>query len=145
MRLSQIIVMFVAAAGLAGCGSLGGTNQSSWGNQFGNAVPVVSGEEASTAIAVLLNNDFGRALEPSDHKAVAQAQKRALRARGNGVAVAWQNEATGRSGQVRPGPVYSVNDTTCREVTHLMILNGSQLTARGTACREKNGTWKTLG
>ncbi len=144
MRIRLVLPMLLVAAGLAGCSSVSGSTQGGWDSGFGAGGSAVSEEEASTAIAVLLNNELGQSLDASDHRAVAEAQKRALRARGVGVSVAWQNEKTGRSGQVRPGPVYQVNDTTCREFTHLMVVDGSQLTARGTACEQGDGSWKTL-
>ncbi|GAA0784047.1 hypothetical protein GCM10009077_34700 [Roseibium denhamense] len=104
-----------------------------------------TGSEANTAISVLVNNEFGDALNPSDRRAAENAQNRALRARGVGVSVAWQNDRTGRSGQVRPGPVYRVNDTECREFTHQMVLQGRTLQARGTACEVARGKWEIIG
>ncbi|MBD8874876.1 RT0821/Lpp0805 family surface protein [Roseibium polysiphoniae] len=144
MRVRTLSCLILMTVGLGACSSAPGGTQGTWGSQFGASTSGVAEDEASTAIAVLVNNEFGQSLERSDYKAVAEAQKRALRARANGVAVSWQNEETGRSGQVRPGPVYQVNDTSCREFTHEMILNGAALTSRGTACRQEDGSWKTL-
>ncbi|WP_417667313.1 RT0821/Lpp0805 family surface protein [Roseibium sp.] len=144
MRIAELSFLVLLAAAVSGCSAVSGDSSGTWNNQFGASSGGIAEDEASTAIAVILDNDFGRALEPSDHRAVADAQKKALRARGVGASVAWQNEATGRSGQVRPGPVYQVNDTACREFTHLMTLEGQQLTSRGTACRQDDGSWKTL-
>ncbi|WP_417684615.1 RT0821/Lpp0805 family surface protein [Roseibium sp.] len=145
MRLAELTCLLVLGAALSGCSAVSGGTSGAWNNQFGASSGSVAEDEASTAIAVLLDNDFGQALEASDHRAVAEAQKRALRANGVGVAVAWQNEKTGRSGQVQPGPVYQVNDTACREFTHVMVLDGHSLSSRGTACRQDDGSWKTLG
>lgn len=144
MRIADLSCLFLLTVAAAGCSSVSGKTSDSWNIQFGASSGGIAEDEASNAIAVLLDNDFGRALEPSDHKAVADAQKRALRARGVGAAVAWQNRKTGRSGEVRPGPVYQVNDTACREFTHLMVVEGRQLSSRGTACRQEDGSWKTL-
>lgn len=141
MRFLPAAATVLMMSALAGCSSVSGDGQaSSWAGSSG-----VAEAEASTAISVLLNNEFGQALDVSDHKAVAEAQRQALRSPGVGSAVAWQNSATGRSGQVRPGPVYQVNDTTCREFTHEMNLSNRHLVARGTACRQDDGSWKTLG
>ena len=133
---------------LSGCSLTSGADQSgTWGSGsfFGDPNSNVTGSEANAAISVLVNNEFGDALEPSDRRAAEDAQIRALRARGIGVSVAWQNERTGRSGQVRPGPVYSVNDTSCREFTHEMVLQGRTLQARGTACETDRGNWQVIG
>ncbi|MCV0425360.1 MAG: hypothetical protein K5905_07795 [Roseibium sp.] len=147
MRLRTATCLVLVTA-LSGCSLTSGANQSgAWGagSFFGDPNSNVSGSEANTAISVLVNNEFGDALEPSDRKAAEDAQNRALRARGIGVSVAWQNERTGRSGQVRPGPVYSVNDTSCREFTHEMVLQGQTLQARGTACETERGNWQVIG
>ncbi len=132
--------------GLAGCNTTSGpTETGGWGSFFGDPSTNVSGSEANTAISVLVNNELGNALEPSDRKAAVDAQGRALRAKGLGVSVAWQNERTGRSGQVRPGPFYFVNETRCREFTHEMVSKGKTLQARGTACETGRGTWQVIG
>lgn len=131
---------------LAGCSmTSGNTGSGGWGSSFGDPSANVAGSEANTAISVLVNNEFGDALDPSDRRAAENAQTRALRARGVGGAVAWQNDRTGRSGQVRPGPVYTVNDTKCREFTHEMVLQGRTLQARGTACETGRGDWTVIG
>ena len=146
MHLRNTSVYVLLLAGLAACSSTPGTGSHDagfLGSSFG-APNSVGRNEASAAIALLQSNEFGQSLEASDRRAAAEAQRRALRANGVGVTVSWENDKTGRSGQVRPGPVYQVNDTSCREFTHEMILNGSAMTARGTACREEDGSWQTL-
>ncbi|MEJ8473974.1 RT0821/Lpp0805 family surface protein [Roseibium algae] len=144
MRIWIIPFVFFLMISLAGCNSMSGGSQGLWDSQYGASSSTVSESEASTAISVLVNNEFGQALDKSDHKAVADAQKQALRSKGVGASVSWQNEETGHSGRVRPGAIYQVNDTACREFTHEMVLNGAPLSARGTACRQENGSWKTL-
>jgi len=145
MRMRTAICLLTATI-TGGCSIGSGPNGfGGWGSSFGDPRGGVAGTEANAAISVLVNNEFGDALEPSDRKAAEAAQDRALRARGLGVSVAWQNERTGRSGQVRPGPIYSVNNTHCREFTHEMVVQGRVLQARGTACEADEGTWKVIG
>jgi surface antigen len=139
-------ICLVSAVILGGCSiSSGASGVGGWGSSFGDPQANVAGSEANKAISVFVNNEFGDALDPSDQKAAEKAQDRALRARGVGVSVSWQNDRTGRSGQVHPGPVYSVNETRCREFTHEMVLQGRVLQARGTACEVKQGKWKVIG
>lgn len=147
MRLRNSSFLVILLAGLAGCSATadtGTTGSGIWGSSFGAGTASIAKNEASAAIALLQDNEFGQSLEASDRNAAVEAQRRALRARGVGVAVAWENAKTGRSGQVRPGPIYQVNKMTCREFTHEMVINGSVVTARGTACKEPDGAWKTL-
>ncbi len=128
--------------GLTGCLSKSERPQVT-GNEYGASVSLKQ-EEASAAISALLDGDFGRALKPSDHKAVAEAQEQALRTRGTGVAIGWSNSRTGHRGEVRPGPVYQVNLTTCREVVHDMMSEDRRLTWRSTACLDEAGGWRIL-
>ncbi|MEP3049654.1 MAG: RT0821/Lpp0805 family surface protein [Roseibium sp.] len=145
MRLRNAICLLTAVL-LGGCSIASGQNGlGSWGSSFGDPAASAAESEANVAISVLVNNEFGDALDGSDRRAAEKAQNRALKARGVGVAVSWQNERTGRSGQVRPGPVYSVNETSCREFTHEMVLQGRTLQARGTACETSRGKWQVIG
>ncbi|WP_417680182.1 RT0821/Lpp0805 family surface protein [Roseibium sp.] len=146
MRLRNTSVLVLILAGLTACSSTPGTGSHDlgfWSSATGSP-GAVGRSEAGAAIALLQSNEFGQSLDASDRRAAAEAQRRALRANGVGVAVSWENDKTGRSGQVRPGPVYQVNDTSCREFTHEMTLNGAMMTARGTACQEDDGSWRTL-
>ncbi|MBN9669693.1 hypothetical protein JF539_05040 [Labrenzia aggregata] len=143
LRYTSSIALLVL---LTGCSLSSGTRDTSgWGSFFGDPSANGTGAEAKAAYSVLVNNELGNALEPSDRRAAENAQTRALRARGVGSSVAWQNEKTGRSGQVRPGPVYFVNETSCREFTHEMVLRGRTLRARGTACETERGDWQVIG
>lgn len=144
--LRRSATSLVFAMVLAGCSMTSGSNDAgSWGSFFGDPNGGSPGAQANAAFSVLVNNELGDALEPSDRRAAEKAQSNALRARGVGVAVAWQNDKTGRSGQVRPGPVYFVNETSCREFTHEMVLHGRTLQARGTACETDRGDWQVIG
>jgi len=142
-RTAPVILLLAA---LTGCSALSSTDRSGpgYGSSFGAQGVTLADEEASTAIAVLQDDELGSVLESSDRRAAAEAQKQALRSRGVGAAISWENSRTGRRGEVRPGPVYKVNDTACREFTHEMQVDGRVLRARGTACREDSGQWKTL-
>ncbi|MEM5585745.1 RT0821/Lpp0805 family surface protein [Roseibium sp. AS2] len=145
MRLRGATCLALAMV-LAGCSLTSGSKEpAGWGSFFGDPNANGTRSEANTAISVLVNNELGDALDPSDRRAAEEAQDRALRARGVGVSVAWQNDRTGRSGQVRPGPVYFVNDTSCREFTHEMVVNGRVLQARGAACESERGKWQVIG
>lgn len=147
--MHQIARTFVAAGlagGLAACSAVSGSSpESGWGSQFGASNSSVVEGEASTAISALVDNDFGLALDPDDRRAAAEAQKHAVRFGRTGVGVPWTNEKTGRKGEVVAGAKYQVNDRECREFVHTMEVRGTVLKSRGTACREDNGTWKTLG
>ncbi len=142
-RIGSIIVVAILAAGCASTSGTGG--QSNWDSSFGASNGGIADSEAGTAISVLVNGEFGDALQPSDRRAAEDAQERALRSRGVGAAIGWKNDRTGRKGQVLPGPIYYVNDTRCRDFTHELALEDRILRARGTACSGENGKWKIIG
>ena len=43
-----------------------------------------------------------------------------------------------------PGPSYEDNGRSCRSYTHTIYIDGRPQTARGTACRNPDGTWTPL-
>ena len=143
---ARVATLLMLLTGLAGCSSLTAAENSGgqYNSSFGAAGSALAGNEGKSAISNLLNKDFARGLESSDHRAIAEAQSQALRTDGVGAAIGWKNEKTGRSGTVRPGPVYHVNDTTCREFVHEMALGGQTVKSRGTAYQSENGNWQTV-
>jgi surface antigen len=58
--------------------------------------------------------------------------------------VAWRNPDSGRYGSVVPGPAYQSNGMNCRQFTHTIYIDGRPQTARGTACRNPDGTWQPV-
>ena len=56
----------------------------------------------------------------------------------------WRNPASGRHGNIVPGPAYDQKGATCRGYSHTVTINGQLETARGTACRGPDGTWTAV-
>ena len=48
----------------------------------------------------------------------------------------------GRRGSVIPGPAYRVNTFDCRDYTHTIYQGEDASVARGTACRQPDGSWR---
>jgi surface antigen len=60
--------------------------------------------------------------------------------------VTWRNPDSGRYGDVVPGPAYpGSGGVTCRQYTETVYIDGKPQSARGTACRNPDGTWTTVG
>jgi len=53
-------------------------------------------------------------------------------------------EPSGRYGSVVPGPAYSDRGRNCRAYTETIYIDGRPQTARGTACRNPDGSWTPL-
>jgi surface antigen len=115
------------------------------GSQFGGgAGERVAAGIAGAAIGGLIGNRIGASLDDDDRQRAYAAQMQALEAGPSGAPVAWRNPDSGRYGSVVPGPVYVSNGLRCRQYTHTIYIDGRPQVARGTACRNPDGTWTAL-
>lgn len=75
-----------------------------------------------------------------------ETEYRALEYTAPGDIVAWQGSGTGLSGQVVASQPYRVGSQDCRQYTHTLTAPGvgAPQTARGTACRNPDGSWALL-
>ena len=92
----------------------------------------------------LIGNRIGAALDEEDKKRAYAAEMDALERGPSGAPVAWRNPDSGRYGTVVPGPAYQDAGRNCRSFTHTIYVDGRPQTARGTACRNPDGTWTPL-
>jgi surface antigen len=160
MALVRLSAAALAALALAACAATPETGQGAKentgtlvgalaggliGSQFGGG----TGERlaagiAGAAIGGLIGNRIGAAMDDEDRRRAYAAEMQALESGPSGAPVAWRNPDTGRYGNVVPGPAYQANGATCRQYTHTIYIDGNPQTARGTACRNPDGTWTTL-
>lgn len=150
MRWLQLASVTLLALGLAGCHTtqdqVSSRHHGLLGIAFGNETDGVTDSAAVTAISTLLKDQPGVALDTSDSKAAADAQMRALSSADGSNVATWANEDTGHSGTVTSGPTYEVNSTSCREITHRILGDGSQnpVVLHATACKGDDGSWQIL-
>lgn len=134
-----MLALAASALALAGCSSL--PNQGDNG-LVGNAY-ASNTFAGATMIDGLAGSQIGRKLGDSDLQAAATAEYRALEYGRTGTPVSWRGRS-GAFGEVVPGATYQVNSLSCREFTHTIYVKGQPQAARGTACREANGSWRTV-
>ena len=116
------------------------------GSQFGGgAGERVAAGLAGAAIGGLIGNRIGAALDDEDKQRAYAAQMEALEGGRSGAAVPWRNPDSGRHGSVVPGPAYQSNGLQCRQYTHTIYMEGRPQVARGSACRNPDGTWTAVG
>jgi len=151
MRIAGFFLLMTLGLAMTGCDTVGvgqltgsGSSQgTAAGNQFGNDSGVDS-TEAAAAIDALISDDIEELLSKEDRLAVYEAQHRALEYNRSGSPVAWKNPDTKHNGEVIPGPSYTINTSRCRDYTHTIYVDGQPRVLRGTACRQRQGNWRTI-
>jgi surface antigen len=93
----------------------------------------------------LIGNRIGASLDDQDKRLAYEAQINALESGQSGAPVSWRNPDSGRYGTIVSGPPYVESGHNCRSFTHTIYIDGRPQTVRGTACRNPDGTWTSLG
>lgn len=131
-------MMFVlSACGTSGGGkgakfSLGGSSSSSQ-TQTDLLTPLGNG---------LLGNAASR-LSAVDRRKALEAEYRTLEYSPAGKVTSWDGGGSS-SGDVTAAQPYQVGSQNCRQYTHTFTIGGAPQTARGTACRNPDGSWTPL-
>mgnify|MGYP001144875578 CR=1 FL=1 len=84
----------------------------------------------------------GCATSSGDRRKALEAEYRALEYGQGGQAVAWKGES--QSGEVVAAQPYRVGSQDCRQYSQTVFTGGTPLVARGTACRNPDGSWTPL-
>jgi surface antigen len=123
-------------------GSLGGAAIGGLlGNQFGGG----GGKGLLTAVGVvggaLAGGYLGRQMDPADHACVG----RTLENTPTGQTVAWHDPQKDSSYWVTPtGNFQGANGEACRNFTTQAVIDGKTQQVAGTACRQPDGSWRTV-
>jgi len=110
----------------------------------GTAGDRVAAAVAGAAIGGLIGNRIGAAMDDDDRRLAYQAQIDALEQGAPGAPTSWRNPDSGRHGSIVTGPVYVQRGLQCRGYTHTIYLDDRPQIARGTACKNPDGTWTAL-
>jgi surface antigen len=131
----------------SGSGPSDGTGMSA-GAFSGGSIGSAGGRNDAAAAAVtnaalggLIGSKLDASLNDEDRRLAYQAQIDALDRGAPGAPVPWRNPASGRYGNIVPGPVYDQRGAKCRGFSHTVTINGELESARGTACRGPDGNW----
>jgi surface antigen len=142
----RMVLAVASSAFLAACGTAsqtGGGGLLGGGSSQGSG----SGKVAGTIIAAmnggLVGGTVGTGLSEREKRNALEAEYRALEYTASGQKVAWQGEP-GHSGEVVAAQPYRVGSQDCRQYTQTVVIGGATSTARGTACRNADGSWTPL-
>lgn len=117
-------------------GALGGALGSQVGGGQGRTVATVIG----TLLGAGVGGAVGRSMDDTDRIKVA----RSLETVRTGVPSQWRNPDTGNIYSVVPTRTYETAGTPCREYTVNGNVGGKRETIYGTACRQADGSWRTV-
>lgn len=92
----------------------------------------------------LVGGAIGKDLDKGERRKGLEAEYRALEYGQSGQPVEWKGASAGTSGSVVAAQPYRVGSQDCRQYTHTVTTSGQSQTARGTACRNADGSWTTL-
>ena len=92
-------------------------------------------------VAGVLAGAFGADLNEADKRIAFDAQIAALE---NGERRSWRG-SRGAYGYVEPGAESTRMEGLCREYAHTVYLAGRPQTAKGLACKGREGEWRMLG
>lgn len=131
-RSMRLIAMISALCVLGGCVTAGGGATAGKPGTV-NYISGLQGGIAGKSGLKLDRNNMQRALE---------AEYRALEAAPGGQPVAWSGG--GATGEVVAAAPYQVGNENCRQYSHRLSADGKDVTVRGAACRNPDGTWTPL-
>jgi surface antigen len=153
MRVASLSAITMLTALLVSCGPgdkqgtgtiVGAVAGGVVGNQFGRGGGRVAATAAGAVIGGIMGNQVGRSMDEQDRQMAAAAEYRALEYGQPGAPTPWDNPGSHHRGQIVPGKYYSQGSQYCRPYTHTIYIGGSPETVRGTACRQQDGTWRTV-
>jgi surface antigen len=118
-------------------GALGGLLGAQVGSGSGRVAAAVAGSIAGA----LIGGSIGKSMDELDRIKAAQALEKTP----TGQTSAWQNPDTGNSYSVTPTHTFtSDGGAPCRDYTTEGWIDGKREVIKGTACRQPDGTWRTV-
>ena len=101
----------------------------------------IAGAAVGAAAGGLLGSAIGASLDEQDRQMAYAAEMQALESGAPGAPIGWRSDHSEYYGTIVPGPYYSRAGARCREYSHTIYVRGRPEIARGTACRNPDGSW----
>ena len=149
-RIDKGILIALLASALVACetqptkeqmgtvagGVLGGVLGAQMGEGRGRTAAIVVG----TLAGAYLGSRVGKSMDEKDREKAAQALETAP----TGSTTSWRNPDTGSTYTVTPTRTYTSASGPCRDFTTRAVIDGREEVVQGTACRQSDGSWKTM-
>lgn len=145
----RALVALTASAMLAAAGCATEPTQQEAGMVAGGVLgwQVGSGRGRTTATIIgaiagaAIGSAIGRSMDEADRARTAQV----LESTPTGRYSTWTNPDTGNRYTVAPTRTYQAKSGPCREYTVDAVVGGRPEKVYGTACRQPDGSWRTVG
>jgi surface antigen len=106
------------------------------------------GDVAAANIAAmnggLVGGQIGAGMDERDRRTALEAEYRALEYTQSGQPITWKSSRSNLYGTVVAAQPYRVGSQDCRQYSHTVFSGGQSRNARGTACRNADGSWTPL-
>ncbi|MDH4981314.1 RT0821/Lpp0805 family surface protein [Hyphomicrobium sp. D-2] len=114
------------------------------GNQVGKGSGNVLATVAGAVVGGIVGSEIGRSMDEQDRYLAGQAELAALEEGESDRPRRWRNPDNGRYGDIVPSRPYKRQGVDCRDYTHTIYIDGRPRDMRGTACRNRDGTWSNV-
>ena len=97
-------------------------------------------------LGAMMGSSIGAQLDERDRLLAGQSLQTTMETAPDNSAGGWNNPNSGNSGTITPTATTTTTTTgqPCREFTQTVSIGGKQQEAYGTACRQADGSWKTV-
>jgi surface antigen len=134
------IVLVAMALALTSCQTFGAAKP----QPIAVTPPIAPTSPVAISGGGLVGGNFGSALTAKDRQLALNAEYKALEYGKSNEAVDWSGEGGLVVGKVKAAQPYRVGSQDCRQYAHELVSNGVTKAARGTACRNSDGSWSLL-
>jgi surface antigen len=156
MRVSRLVAIALVSLMAAACGpegpnkadtglAVGAVAGGLLGNQFGSGGGKVAATAIGAVVGGIVGSEIGRYMDQQDRMLAQQAEYEALERGQSGQARQWRNPDNGHYGEIIPTRPYKRGVADCRDYTHKIYIDGQPQAMKGTACRNPDGTWTSVG
>jgi surface antigen len=152
MRTTRAALLAAACLAVAACANnqqngtvVGAVAGGLIGNTVGHGNGKVLATIAGAVVGGVVGSAIGRRMDEHDREMARRAEMDAWENGESGHPVRWRNPDNGRYGEVIPDRPYRRGPQDCRDYTHRVWIDGRPEEMRGTACRNGDGTWTSVG
>ena len=146
IRIATTTALIAALLALSACGTTTPPADDQ-GVSGDTSTPPPSGGQTAIVKSMrggLVGGSIGNGLSDDEKNHALEAEYRALEYGQGGQPVAWKGDDSATFGQAVAAQPYRVGSQDCRQYTQTVVQDGQSKIARGTACRNSDGSWTPL-